>query len=202
VLDDLRNYLQMASGLTEATTAKAKDVVTGLISTGISTGMSLGSKAAPAPEMMGQVQELADDLVATSKNNRDMLTAMIRSEVDKAVGRMGFVREDELAALRRHVQRLEQQVADLRDATEAAPAEPTSAPAAASATSSAPSVWPTPTPDEADVIADEAAAAPAETEPAPAEPASADAPADVVGEAVEPPKKKKKKIIIDPSAGA
>lgn len=202
MLDDLRNYLQMASGLTEATTAKAKDVVTGLISTGISTGMSLGSKAAPAPEMMGQVQELADDLVATSKNNRDMLTAMIRSEVDKAVGRMGFVREDELAALRRHVQRLEQQVADLRDATEAAPAESTPAPAAAPAASSAPSVWPTPTPDEADVIADEAAAAPAETEPAPAEPASADAPADVVGEAVEPPKKKKKKIIIDPSAGA
>lgn len=198
MLDDLRNYLQMASGLTEATTAKAKDVVTGLISTGISTGMSLGSKAAPAPEMMGQVQELADDLVATSKNNRDMLTAMIRSEVDKAVGRMGFVREDELAALRRHVQRLEQQVADLRDATEAVPAETTAAPAA----NSAPSVWPTPTPDEADVIADEAAAAPAETEPAPAEPASADAPADVVGEAVEPPKKKKKKIIIDPSAGA
>ena len=35
MLDDLRNYLQMASGLTEATTAKAKDVVTGLISTGI-----------------------------------------------------------------------------------------------------------------------------------------------------------------------
>ena len=202
MLDDLRNYLQMASGLTEATTAKAKDVVTGLISTGISTGMSLGSKAAPAPEMMGQVQELADDLVATSKNNRDMLTAMIRSEVDKAVGRMGFVREDELAALRRHVQRLEQQVADLRDATEAAPAETTAAPAAAPAANSAPSVWPTPTPDEADVIADEAAAAPSETEPAPAEPASADAPADVVGEAVEPPKKKKKKIIIDPSAGA
>ena len=37
--------------------------------------------------------------MATSKNNRDMLTAMIRAEVDKAVGRMGFVREDELAAL-------------------------------------------------------------------------------------------------------
>ena len=174
MLDDLRNYLQMASGLTEATTAKAKDVVTGLISTGISTGMSLGSKAGPAPEMMGQVQELADDLVATSKNNRDMLTAMIRSEVDKAVGRMGFVREDELAALRRHVQRLEQQIADLREAAEAVPAETSSAPAA----SPAPPVWPTPAPQ------------------------AADAPADVVGEAVEAPKKKKKKIIVDPSAGA
>lgn len=209
MLDDLRNYLQMASGLTEATTAKAKEVVTGLISTGISTGMSLSSKAGPAPEMMGQVQELADDLVATSRNNRDMLTAMIRSEVDKAVGRMGFVREDELAALRRHVQRLEQQVAELRDAAPAAQAAPTP-PAPTSPASTPPtqapvaaeSVWPTPTPDEADAIADAAGQTPAE-EPAPAEsPVAADAPADVVGEAAEPVKKKKKKILIDPSAGA
>lgn len=199
MLDDLRNYLQMASGLTEATTTKAKEVVTGLISTGISTGMSLSSKAGPAPEMMGQVQELADDLVATSRNNRDMLTAMIRSEVDKAVGRMGFVREDELAALRRHVQRLEQQVAELRDTAPTpapAPAPPAPAPVVAD------SVWPTPTPDEADVIADAAGQAPAD-EPAPVEPpVAADAPADVVGEAAEPVKKKKKKILIDPSAGA
>lgn len=118
MLDDLRTYLQMATGMTEATTAKAKEVVSGLLS----TGLSLSSKAVPAPEMMGQVQELADDLVATSKNNRDMLTAMIRAEVDRAVGRMGFVREDELAALRRHVQRLERQVADLERQAPPAPA--------------------------------------------------------------------------------
>lgn len=122
MLDDLRTYLQMASGLTEATTSKARDVISGLIS----TGLSLSTKAMPAPEMMGQVQELADDLVATSKNNRDVLTGMIRSEVDKAVGRMGFVREEELAALRRHVQRLEQQVHELatRAPKEPAPQEP------------------------------------------------------------------------------
>ena len=51
VLDDLRSYLQMATGLTEATTSKAKDVVTSLLS----QGMSLSAKAVPAPEMMGQV---------------------------------------------------------------------------------------------------------------------------------------------------
>ncbi len=32
---------------------------------------------------------------------------MIRTEVDRAVGRLGFVREDELAALRARVERLE-----------------------------------------------------------------------------------------------
>jgi len=119
MVDDLRNYLQMAVGITEATTAKAKDVVLALLS----QGMTLSAKAVPAPEMMGQVQELADSLVTTSKENHEALLSMIRSEVDKAVGRMGFVREDELAALRRHVERLEKQLADVRAAASAA-AEP------------------------------------------------------------------------------
>ncbi|NQW72267.1 MAG: hypothetical protein HQ453_06020 [Actinobacteria bacterium] len=77
----------------------------------VGRGFTLSTKA---PDVVGQVQELADDLVATSKNNRELLVSMIRSEVDRAVGRMGFVREDELAALRRHVQRLEQQIDELR----------------------------------------------------------------------------------------
>ena len=111
MLDDLRVYLQMASGVTEATTTKAKEVVAGLLA----TGFSLTSRAMPGPEVVGQVQELADDLVATSRTNRELLVGLIRSEVDRAVGRMGFVREDELAALRRHVQRLEKELGELQD---------------------------------------------------------------------------------------
>jgi len=126
MLDDLRTYLQMATGITEATTAKAKDVVTGLLA----SGMSLTAKAGGAPEMVGQVQDLADDLVATSRNNRELLTGVIRAEVDKAVGRMGFVREDELAALRRHVQRLESEMNDLRRRADEAPAPVVSEPSA------------------------------------------------------------------------
>lgn len=168
MLDDLRTYLQMATGMTEATTAKARDAVSGLLA----TGMALTTKAVPAPEMMGQVQELADDLVTTSKNNREMLTGMIRSEVDKAVGRMGFVREDELAAVRRHVQKLEAQIQDLqRDLAEAAAAPKQTA-----------SVAP---PDAAD--------APAVAEESAADPVTSDAPES---------KPKKKKVIVDPEAGA
>jgi polyhydroxyalkanoate synthesis regulator phasin len=107
MLDEIRGYLQMASGLTEVTAAKAREIAMALVG----QGMNLGTKA---PDVVGQVQELADDLMATSKGNRDLLTNMIRSEVDKAVGRMGFVREDELAALRRHVQRLESELGDMR----------------------------------------------------------------------------------------
>lgn len=125
-MDDLRSYLQMATGLTEATTAKAKEVVGGLLA----QGLSLSTRAMPSTDMMGQVQELADDLVSTSRNNREALVAMIRSEVDRAVGRMGFVREDELAALRRHVHRLEVQIGDLAASVSATAADP-AAPAAA-----------------------------------------------------------------------
>ena len=175
VLDDLRNYLQMASGLTEATASKAKEVVTGLVS----TGMSLSTKAIPAPEMMGQVQELADDLVATSRNNREMLVGMIRAEVDRAVGRMGFVREDELAALRRHVQRLEAQLNGLQMAAERPP-----------------QTYPA-TPEPAPEPAREPAApvvAAADDPPAPPEETVHDA-------ATEPaPKKKKKRIVVDEGA--
>jgi hypothetical protein len=107
MLNDIRGYLQMASGLTEVTAAKAREIAMSLVGQGV----NLSTKA---PDVVGQVQELADDLVATSKGNRDLLTGMIRTEVDKAVGRMGFVREDELAALRRHVQRLESEMSELR----------------------------------------------------------------------------------------
>lgn len=123
MLDDLRTYVQMASGITEATTAKAREVVSGLLA----TGLSLTSRAVPAPDVVGQVQELADDLVATSRSNRELLTGVIRAEVDKAVGRMGFVREDELAALRRHVQRLETDVQALMSAASSASAPATRA---------------------------------------------------------------------------
>lgn len=131
ILDDLRSYLQMASGLTEATTGKAREIVSDLMA----QGLSLTAKAVPAPEMMGQVQELAEDLVSTSRENREALLGLIRAEVDRAVGRMGFVREDELAALRRHVQRLEQQLADVRVAAGAAATPPAPTPAATAAPS-------------------------------------------------------------------
>ncbi|MSO26991.1 MAG: hypothetical protein EXQ60_02855 [Candidatus Nanopelagicales bacterium] len=115
MFEDLRGYLQMASGLTDVTASKAKEIALALVS----QGMNISSKA---PDVVGQVQELADDLVTTSKENREMLLGLIRAEVDRAVGRMGFVREDELAALRRHVQRLEQQLFDLKSGAGSAPA--------------------------------------------------------------------------------
>ncbi len=103
MLNDLRGYLQLANGLTDVTAAKAKEMAANLIA----QGLILSTKA---PDIVGQVQELADELLSTSRNNREMLVGLVRTEVDRTVSRMGFVREDELAAVRRHVQRLEQEM--------------------------------------------------------------------------------------------
>lgn len=136
MFQDLRGYLQLATGLSEVTAAKAKEAAMALVS----QGLSLTTKA---PDVMGQVQELADDLVSTSRSNREALTALIRAEVDRAVGRMGFVREDELAALRRHVQRLEDQVQRLSATAPAPGPAPAPAPAAATAPAAAAAEAPT-----------------------------------------------------------
>lgn len=184
MLDDLRNYLQMASGITEATTSKARETVSGLLAHGV----SLSSKALPASEMMGQVQDLADDLVSTSRNNREMLVGMIRAEVDRAVGRMGFVREDELAALRRHVQRIEKQVGDLEAARAAQPVVVVAAPAEAPAVD---------VPATAEIVDEQPAAEETPVAGTPADDApAADTPAD-------PPKRKKRILVVDqPEASA
>ena len=107
MLNDLRGYLQLANGLSDVTKAKAKEIAMELVNQGI----ALSTKA---PDIKGQVQELTDELLSTSRNNRELLLGLVTSEVDRVVSRMGFVREDELAAVRRHVQRLEKEIADVK----------------------------------------------------------------------------------------
>ena len=100
VMDALKGYVQLATGLTEVTAAKARDAASALVN----QGMQWTGKSSNAME---SVQDIADDLLVTSQQNREALMGMIRTEVDQAVGRLGFVREDELAALRARVERLE-----------------------------------------------------------------------------------------------
>jgi len=104
-LSTVRNYLEMATGLTEATASKAMEVAGSLIAQGV----SMGTKQ--PVDVASSVAQAADDLMAQSKTNRDLLIGLIRTEVDKAIGRVGFVREDELAALRARVEKLEAHLA-------------------------------------------------------------------------------------------
>jgi hypothetical protein len=119
VLEALRGYVQLATGLTEVTVSKAREAAAALLNQGLDLTQvaqvpGADKAAGAATAAATQVQGLADDLLETSKANRELLVGLIRTEVDRTAGRMGFVREEELAAVRRHVSRLETQLADLR----------------------------------------------------------------------------------------
>jgi polyhydroxyalkanoate synthesis regulator phasin len=114
VIETLRSYMQLAAGLLESTSERAKETAGSLISQSVEAG-SKGPEAVSA-----QVQEIADDLIEQGRTNRELLVGLIRTEVERAVGRMGFVREEELAAVRKHVERLEREVNQRGDQASAA----------------------------------------------------------------------------------
>ena len=116
-IDDLRPYLQLLATLTEATVAKAAGAAQGVVSQGATT-------SSEATRRWEQVSEAGLD--------PDALAALVRDEVDRVARRIGFVREDELAVLRRQVERLEEELEQARQ--DAAAASIAAASAAASAT--------------------------------------------------------------------
>jgi len=113
VIDALRSYVQLASGLAEVSAAKAKDTAAAIVAQGAGAVIN-------TDDITAQVQAVAEDLIEQGRTNREIITGLIKTEVDRTVGRMGFVREEELAAVRRHVQRLESQLPQAAGLAEAA----------------------------------------------------------------------------------
>ena len=107
VLDAVRGYLQLASGLTEVTRQRATATAKSLL-TGSPTGMGqlAMDQAAKGQAAVAQIAALADEIVATSRANRELLVGLIRAEVDRAVGGLGLVTQDDFGALQRKVDRL------------------------------------------------------------------------------------------------
>lgn len=109
-LDALRGYVQLASGLTEVTRRRAVDEAKALLAQRpdldqiVSAQADTGKRVSAA---RGQVQTLADELMATSKSNRDLLGAFVRAELERGVAALGLVRAEELDDLRARLARLE-----------------------------------------------------------------------------------------------
>jgi polyhydroxyalkanoate synthesis regulator phasin len=121
VLDGLRGYLQLANGLTDVTRERARTAARALVAQG-----EAGVNAVlPAP-VKNQVSALTDDLLATSKANRDLLVHLVRGEVERSVARLGLVSKADLEAERRRADRLEAKVRDLE--TKVPPATATRSP--------------------------------------------------------------------------
>jgi len=116
VRDALKNYLALASGLTEVGRQRAVAASKALVAQGEATAE--------------QVQSLAEDLVETSRNNREMVVSLVRNEVEKALSRLGVVTADTVKDLTERLQSVE---AVLRSATgdTRSAAKPAAKPAAA-----------------------------------------------------------------------
>ena len=110
----VQNYVHLVSGLTRATRAKAVAAARSLL-----TQARLDSVAADAGD---RASRLADEIVTASKANRELLKNLIATEVEQAVVRLGFARVEE-------VQRLREEVRDLREAVRHRAEEPTPPPA-------------------------------------------------------------------------
>ena len=119
VLDALRAYLQLASGVTEESRQRAIAVARSVLA----QTPSVDSGA--TGQLQQQVAALAEDLVVTSRANRELLLGLIRTEVERTLSRLGIASADEVDTLRRSVERLERLVREQRSPTvDAAAAKP------------------------------------------------------------------------------
>ncbi|HWL35261.1 MAG TPA: hypothetical protein VNQ77_03625 [Frankiaceae bacterium] len=114
--DALKNYLNLASGLTEVGRQRAVAASKALVAQGEATAE--------------QVSSLAEDLIQTSKSNREMITALVRSEVEKALNVVGLATADSVDRLTKRLQSLESALRDASTDKPAAPAKPAAKPAA------------------------------------------------------------------------
>lgn len=122
--DAWRAYLELALGLTEASRKKAEKVVKNLV------GKGFGKGQATAAQLQGRVEEL----ITTSKANREALAKLVRYEVDRALGAMGLATSEEVSELTDRVRRLERQREETTVTAEPAAAPAATQPAAAKST--------------------------------------------------------------------
>src|SRR5215218_4812434 len=89
----LKNYLAIATGLSNVSRKKAKATAKKLAKSGGAT--------------VEQVQALTEDLLATGLANRESLVNLVRYEVDRALGMVGLATQEEVEQLNKRIRELE-----------------------------------------------------------------------------------------------
>ena len=120
--DAWRAYLEVAMGLSQASRRKAEQIARDLIGRGGATA--------------SQLQNMAEELLAAGRANREALAKLVRYELERAVGAVGLASADEVRALEERVRQLERELRAAGRSAEApaAPQAPgTQAPQAAEA---------------------------------------------------------------------
>jgi len=95
VVDPLPNYIQLVTGLTKATRARARSAARSVLSQ-----VGLDEVADDASE---RITKLTEEIQAAGKANREMLENLITTEVERAAARLGFARKDDLESVRAEV---------------------------------------------------------------------------------------------------
>src|SRR5688500_4404513 len=88
-----RAYLELALGVTDASKKKAQKVAQRLVGKGGATA--------------SQLQALTEHMLSAGAANRDGITKLVRTEVERALSKVGLVSTDEVAALTKRVRELE-----------------------------------------------------------------------------------------------
>ena len=99
LLDTLRPYLALLSGLIEMSAGKAAGLAQSVVSQGAATGAEASQRVVA---------------ITAAGLDPEQFASMVRDEVERAVRRLGFVRADEITSLRRQIERLEAEVEGLR----------------------------------------------------------------------------------------
>jgi heparin binding hemagglutinin HbhA len=124
VTEAFQTYINMVTGVTKSTQAKAAATARALL-------RQAGLEDA-ATEASERVTKLAEEIMNASRTNRELWQHFVAAEVDKAAARLGFARADEVQALRDEIASLRAQF------TEATVRTARSAPAKKAATRKAP----------------------------------------------------------------
>jgi len=103
VVDAIQNYLALVNGLTRMTRQMAMTSARTLLS-----AAGLEDKANEAGE---RVSKLAEEILLANRANRELVENLVTAEVDKAAARWGFVRNDDVQALREEVAELRETLA-------------------------------------------------------------------------------------------
>jgi hypothetical protein len=106
VAEAFQTYINMVTGVTRSTQAKAAATARALLK---QAGLE-----EVATEASGRVTKLAEEIMNASRTNRELWQHFVAAEVDKAAARLGFARADEVQELRDEIAGLR---AQLKDAT-------------------------------------------------------------------------------------
>ena len=107
-VDSVKGLVDMASAITGLSVDKARDVTRSLLSAALE---ALDDPSQAASHVVDVLRAGSAKTSASAAEGVEDLTDKVRDEVDRMAARFGFVREEELAALRARVHKLENLVA-------------------------------------------------------------------------------------------